>query len=79
MTDNRRLPCSVYLPHFLPTFYHMASFDQYIILMGISLNSLKPGDRYMRQVRGFIIVLGNGIAPVRQQAITWNNTDLLFL
>ena len=40
-------------------------------------NTFKPEDTSIYQWTGVIIGSGNGLAPVRRQAITWTNDDLL--
>ena len=50
-----------------------------MITFNVGINSLRLCDADISQWTGAIIASGNGLSPVRRQATTWTNADLLLI
>ena len=57
--------------------YYEATITRILFDQCAYLNSSPPSAAYMRQWIGSSFVSGNGLSPVRRQAITWINAGLL--
>ena len=69
---NRWLSCLLAL-------FDLVELTRYTVLSNIpaSVNTMVPGDAYMRQWTKVTIALGNGLSPDRCQPISWSNAVLL--